>query len=88
MARTCPFRDINVHASSNAYTFSSPSSPHAHALVIQRPTGDIRTQDAKSPSGQRMYSIYGILGMITLRLGINQIPYISTIADHSQTSTS
>lgn len=65
-----PFRDINVHASSTYYAFSSPSSPNAPSLVIERPTGDLRLNDGKLTGGHRVSSISGILGIIKLRLGM------------------
>ncbi|KAH6651211.1 SacI homology domain-containing protein [Chaetomium tenue] len=66
-----PFRDINVQTASDSYIFSSPSSPNAPALTIDRPTGDIRLSDASLLAGKRVSrvtSISGILGMIRLRL--------------------
>lgn len=63
-----PFRDINVYATTNSYSFSSPSTPQAPVLNIDRPTGDVRLSDGKQ-NGQRISSIYGILGIIGLRLG-------------------
>ncbi|EAQ93723.1 hypothetical protein CHGG_01958 [Chaetomium globosum CBS 148.51] len=66
-----PFRDINVQTASDSYIFSSPSSPNAPALTIDRPTGDIRLSDASVLTGKRVSrvtSISGILGMIQLRL--------------------
>ncbi|KAK4231699.1 phosphoinositide phosphatase SAC1 [Podospora fimiseda] len=68
---TLPFRDINVQTASDSYIFSSPSSPNAPALTIDRPTGDIRLSDASLLSGKRVSrvtSIAGILGIIQLRL--------------------
>jgi len=65
-----PFRDINVYASSTYYAFSSPSSPNAPTLVIDRPTGDLRLNDGKLTGGHRVSSISGILGIIKLRLGM------------------
>ncbi|KAK3335301.1 SacI homology domain-containing protein [Cercophora scortea] len=68
---TLPFRDINVQAASDSYIFTSPSSPNAAALTIDRPTGDIRLSDASLLAGKRVSrvsSIAGILGMIRLRL--------------------
>ncbi|KAL2131891.1 hypothetical protein VTI74DRAFT_4476 [Chaetomium olivicolor] len=68
---TLPFRDVNVQTASDSYIFSSPSSPNAPALCIDRPTGDIRLSDASLLSGKRVSrvtSIAGILGMIRLRL--------------------
>ncbi|KAK3075910.1 Phosphoinositide phosphatase sac1 [Teratosphaeriaceae sp. CCFEE 6253] len=70
MSATLPFRDINVHASSTDYAFSSPSSPNAPTLVIDRPSGDLRLNDGKLTGGHRVSSISGILGIIKLRLGM------------------
>lgn len=63
-----PFRDINVHASTSHYAFTSPSSPSAPTLVVDRPTGDLRLNDGALPGGKRVSSIAGILGIIKLRL--------------------
>ncbi|RDW82568.1 phosphoinositide phosphatase [Coleophoma cylindrospora] len=63
-----PFRDINVHASTAHYAFTSPSSPSAPTLVVDRPTGDLRLNDGALLGGKRVSSIAGILGMIKLRL--------------------
>jgi hypothetical protein len=68
MAAVNPFRDINIHASPSHYTFRSPSSPNAPALVISRPSGDIRMVDSPVLGGKRVTSIAGILGIIRLRL--------------------
>ncbi|KAK4442475.1 phosphoinositide phosphatase SAC1 [Podospora aff. communis PSN243] len=68
---TLPYRDTNVQVASDSYIFSSPSSPNAPALAIDRPTGDIRLSDASLLGGKRVSrqsSIAGILGMIQLRL--------------------
>ncbi|KAE8447049.1 hypothetical protein EG329_011184 [Mollisiaceae sp. DMI_Dod_QoI] len=66
---TLPFhRDLNINASSSHYVFSSPSSPSAPTLVVDRPTGDLRLNDGPLPGGKRIFSIAGILGMIKLRL--------------------
>ncbi|KAF8863088.1 hypothetical protein BDZ45DRAFT_798694 [Acephala macrosclerotiorum] len=65
---TLPFRDINVHASTSHYAFTSPSSPSAPTLIIDRPTGDLRLNDGTLLGGKRVSSIAGILGMIKLRL--------------------
>jgi len=68
---TLPFRDINVQISSDSYVFTSPSSPNAAALCIDRPTGDIQLTDASLLKGRRVSrvtSIAGILGMIRLSL--------------------
>lgn len=67
-----PYRDINIKVTNDSYTFTSPSSPDAPALIIDRPTGDVRLsegslQNAKRAS--RVSSIAGILGIIQLRLG-------------------
>ena len=64
-----PFRDINVHASASHYAFTSPSSPAAPTLVVDRPSGDLRLNDGTLLGGKRVSSIAGILGMIKLRLG-------------------
>jgi hypothetical protein len=69
-AATLPFRDINVHSSPSHYAFSSPSTPNAPTLVIDRPTGDIRLNDGKLLGTRRVSSIAGILGIIRLRLGM------------------
>lgn len=68
MAATLPFRDINVHSSSSHYAFSSPSSPAAPTLVVDRPSGDLRLHEGKLLGSKRVSSIAGILGMIKLRL--------------------
>ncbi|KAI0198249.1 putative SAC1 protein [Astrocystis sublimbata] len=68
---TLPYRDINVHVAPESYTFTSPSSPAAPALVIDRPTGDVRLSETASVSTKRVArvsSIAGILGLIRLRL--------------------
>lgn len=70
MSAKLPFRDINVHASSTYYAFSSPSSPDAPTLVVDRPSGDLRLNDGKLTGGHRVSSIAGILGIIKLRLGM------------------
>jgi hypothetical protein len=69
MPNIWPFRDINVHASPLGYAFSSPSTPSAPTLVIERPTGDILLTNEKQTGAQRISSVAGILGIITLRLG-------------------
>jgi hypothetical protein len=71
-ASKLPYRDINVKVSNDSYTFASPSSPDAPALVIDRPTGDLRLSPGGAASGKRttrVSSIAGILGIIQLRLG-------------------
>ncbi|KAF1990312.1 hypothetical protein K402DRAFT_460415 [Aulographum hederae CBS 113979] len=68
MAAPLPFRDINVHASPSQYAFSSPSSPSAPTLVVDRPSGDLRLNDGKLLGAKRVSSIAGILGIIKLRL--------------------
>ena len=76
---THPFRDINVHVSADSYTFTSPSSPNAPALILDRPTGDVRLSDGPPPAHKRVTrvsSVAGILGIISLRLGM-----LSFVAD-------
>ncbi|KAF2110473.1 SacI homology domain-containing protein [Lophiotrema nucula] len=68
MAAVLPYRDINVHSSPSHYAFSSPSSPSAPTLVVDRPSGDLRLHDGKLLGSKRVTSIAGILGMIKLRL--------------------
>ncbi|KAJ1324367.1 phosphatidylinositol 4-phosphatase [Microdochium nivale] len=66
-----PFRDTNIHVAADSYTFTSPSSPNSPALVVDRPTGDVRLSDGSPLAGKRVSrvsSIAGILGMIRLRL--------------------
>lgn len=66
-----PFRDINVQVAPDSYTFVSPSSPNAPALVIDRPTGDLRLSEGSPYPNKRVTrvsSIAGILGVISLRL--------------------
>ena len=65
-----PFRDINVHASASHYAFTSPSSPSAPTLVVDRPSGDLRLNNGNLPGAKRVSSIAGILGIIRLRLGM------------------
>lgn len=89
MSATLPFRDINVHASSTYYAFSSPSSPNAPTLMIDRPSGDLRLHDGKVTGGHRVSSISGILGIIKLRLGTypsSQIP-LTALLRYIQTPT-
>lgn len=67
-----PYRDINVQFADSAYTFSSPSSPDAPSLVIERPTGDIHLAygaPSHAPRPYQVMSINGILGIVQLRLG-------------------
>ncbi|KAG6160833.1 hypothetical protein E4U47_001003 [Claviceps purpurea] len=86
---TFPFRDVNLRVTNDAYTFTSPSYPDAPALVIDRPTGDIRVGDANPHAAKRatrVSSIAGILGVIQLRLETqnqcNQVPnQVSAIPD-------
>ncbi|KAL9053650.1 MAG: hypothetical protein Q9206_003842 [Seirophora lacunosa] len=68
MRNIVPFRDINVHASTSHYAFTSPSSPSAQTLVIERPSGDIRLNDGALLGAKRVSSIAGILGIVKLRL--------------------
>lgn len=67
-----PYRDINLRVSNDAYTFTSPSSPNAPALVLDRPTGDISLAEPSLQSSKRatrVSSVAGILGVIQLKLG-------------------
>ena len=67
-----PYRDINLRVSNDAYTFTSPSSPNAPALVLDRPTGDVSLTEPSLQSTKRatrVSSIAGILGVIQLKLG-------------------
>ncbi|KAB8074839.1 SacI homology domain-containing protein [Aspergillus leporis] len=68
MAISLPFRDINLHASASHYAFTSPSSPNAPTLVVDRPTGDLRLHNGNLPGAKRISSIAGILGIIKLKL--------------------
>lgn len=70
MGGLLPFRDINVHASNSHYAFTSPSSPSAQTLVVERPSGDLRLNDGKLLGAKRVSSIAGILGIIKLKLGV------------------
>ncbi|KAH8682147.1 putative SAC1 protein [Xylariales sp. PMI_506] len=66
-----PFRDTNVQVAADSYTFTSPSSPNAPALVVDRPTGDVRLSEGSPYPNKRVSrvsSIAGILGVIRLRL--------------------
>jgi hypothetical protein len=69
MASVNPFRDINITAAPTHYLFRSPSAPNAAALVIDRPSGDLKMIQSPMLGGKRVTSIAGILGMIQLRLG-------------------
>lgn len=69
MGGPLPFRDINVHASSSYYAFTSPSSSSAQILVVERPSGDLRLNDGPLSGAKRVSSIAGILGIIKLGLG-------------------
>jgi len=69
MASLLPFRDINVHASASHYAFTSPSTPSAPTLVIERPSGDMRLNDGALLGTKRVSSIAGILGILRLKLG-------------------
>lgn len=67
-----PYRDINVQAAPDCYIFTSPSSPNAPALTIDRPTGELRLYEPALLSGKRVTrvsSVAGILGVIQLPLG-------------------
>lgn len=87
MSALLPFRDINVHASSTYYAFSSPSSPNAPTLVVDRPTGDLRLNDGKLTGGNRVSSISGILGIIKLRLGMVRALHAISLSGVLLTST-
>ncbi|QKX62753.1 uncharacterized protein TRUGW13939_09916 [Talaromyces rugulosus] len=63
-----PFRDINLHSSPSHYSFTSPSTPNAPTLVVERPTGDLRLNDGSLLGTKRVSSIAGILGIIKLKL--------------------
>ncbi|GLI78929.1 phosphoinositide phosphatase sac1 [Penicillium ochrochloron] len=63
-----PFRDVNLHASPSHYAFTSPSSPQAPTLVVDRPTGDLRLNDGPLSGAKRISSIAGILGIVKLKL--------------------
>ncbi|KAJ5892754.1 hypothetical protein N7504_009445 [Penicillium tannophilum] len=63
-----PFRDVNLHASPSHYAFTSPSSPQAPTLVVDRPTGDLRLNDGPLAGAKRISSIAGILGILKLKL--------------------
>ncbi|MCJ1425332.1 hypothetical protein MMC29_003220 [Sticta canariensis] len=76
MGSLFPFRDINVHASTSHYAFTSPSSPSSQTLVVERPSGDLRLSDGALLGAKRVSSIAGILGII--RLGLAD-KYIITI---------
>ncbi|KAL6904596.1 phosphoinositide phosphatase [Trichoderma evansii] len=70
-AAKLPYRDINLKVTSDAYTFTSPSSPDAPSLVIDRPMGDIRLVQGgfnSTKRATRVSSISGILGIIQLPL--------------------
>lgn len=67
-----PYRDINIKVSNDSYAFTSPSSPDAPALILDRPTGDARLSEGSLQAAKRatrVSSIAGILGTIQLRLG-------------------
>ncbi|KAF8541677.1 SacI homology domain-containing protein [Trichophaea hybrida] len=68
MAFVNPFRDINITAAPTHYLFRSPSAPNAAALVVDRPSGDLKMVESPMLGGKRVTSIAGILGMIQLRL--------------------
>lgn len=64
-----PFKDINLHSSPSHYAFTSPSTPNAPTLVVDRPNGDLRLNDGILLGSKRVSSIAGILGIIKLKLG-------------------
>ncbi|KAJ5675602.1 Phosphoinositide phosphatase SAC1 [Penicillium macrosclerotiorum] len=63
-----PFRDVNLHASPSHYAFTSPSSPQAPTLVVDRPTGDLRLNDGPLSGAKRISSVAGILGIVKMKL--------------------
>ncbi|KAG9255939.1 phosphoinositide phosphatase [Emericellopsis atlantica] len=70
-ANKWPYRDINLKVTNDAYSFTSPSSPDAPALILDRPTGDVRLSESSlqnTKRATRVSSIAGILGVIQLRL--------------------
>lgn len=78
MARpVLPFKDINLHSSPSHYAFTSPSTPNAPTLVVDRPNGDLRLNDGILLGSKRVSSIAGILGIIKLKLGTR---WVLTIA--------
>ncbi|EEQ32919.1 Phosphoinositide phosphatase sac1 [Microsporum canis] len=68
MSPNLPFRDINLYASPHCYAFRSASSSSAPSLVIERPTGDLRLENASTHNAKRVSSIAGILGIVKLKL--------------------
>ena len=90
MSASVPYRDINVHSSPAHYAFSSPSSPTAPTLVVERPSGDLRLHDGKLLGSKRVSSIAGLLGIIKLRLGTcpPRGPRGTEMLMHGKTSTS
>lgn len=76
-----PYRDINIQAAPDCYIFTSPSSPNAPALTIDRPTGELRLNEPALLSNKRVTrvsSIAGILGVIQLRFD----KYVIAITKH------
>ncbi|CAZ86027.1 unnamed protein product [Tuber melanosporum] len=63
-----PFRDISIIASASHYTFRSPSSPNAPALVVARPSGAMQMTHSPNTMGGKRVTIAGILGIVHLRL--------------------
>jgi hypothetical protein len=88
-----PYRDINLKVANDSYVFTSPSSPNAQALIVDRPTGDVRLSEGSLQAGKRavrVSSIAGILGMIQLRLGQSAVASLTAraaLTDSLQTST-
>ncbi|KAF3483969.1 recessive suppressor of secretory defect [Arthroderma uncinatum] len=68
MSSNLPFRDINLHASPRCYAFRSASSSSAPSLVIERPTGELKLENASAHGAKRISSIAGILGIVKLKL--------------------
>jgi hypothetical protein len=78
MARpVLPFKDINLHSSPSHYAFTSPSTPNAPTLVVDRPNGDLRLNDGILLGSKRVSSIAGILGIIKLKLGTRWLSIIA-----------
>ncbi|KAK2737612.1 hypothetical protein FQN55_000968 [Onygenales sp. PD_40] len=67
-ATALPYRDINLLVSPSHYAFRSASSTSAPTLVVDRPTGDLRLDNASAHGARRVSSIAGILGIIKLKL--------------------
>ncbi|OKL64568.1 hypothetical protein UA08_00135 [Talaromyces atroroseus] len=77
-----PFKDINLHSSPSHYAFTSPSTPNAPTLVVERPNGDLRLNDGTLLGTKRVSSIAGILGMIKLKLVITKAQPMGRLQGH------